>query len=72
MAGTKEGARKGTATKLAKDPGFFSRIGTVGGRTTSDKPQGFAARPDVASRAGKIGGRIGKPYTHKPRPTKST
>lgn len=59
MSGTKEGGKKAAATnqKLhGKD--FYARIGAKGGR--NGHTGGFAANRELASRAGRIGGRKSK------------
>lgn len=59
MAGTKEGAKKAAAAIKAKyGADFYKRIGAKGGKngTTS----GFAANRELASEAGKKGGKISK------------
>ncbi|PPG91615.1 hypothetical protein C5C39_06930 [Rathayibacter sp. AY1F3] len=54
MAGTVEGGRKAAAKNLANDPNFYRKIGRIGGRNGTTG--GFAANPELASVAGKIGG----------------
>ncbi|MFC7941645.1 hypothetical protein ACFUPZ_00140 [Microbacterium oxydans] len=61
MAGTRVGGLKAAQKILAKDPLHYSKIGTKGGRATTDKPKGFAVRPDIAAKAGKLGSRKGIP-----------
>ena len=59
MSGTKEGGKKAAETnqKLhGKD--FYARIGAKGGR--NGHTGGFAANRELASRAGRIGGRKSK------------
>lgn len=58
MSGTKEGARKAVAKILERDPEFFRRIGTAGGK--NGKTGGFAANPALARIAGAKGGRISR------------
>jgi general stress protein YciG len=58
MAGTKIGGAKARETNCAKHGrDFYARIGSMGGSKTGTKPKGFAANPELASRAGTIGGR---------------
>lgn len=57
MTQTKEGGRKARDTNYkihGKD--FFKRIGSIGGKTPTTKPKGFAANPELARKAGAIGG----------------
>lgn len=59
MAGTKIGGQKAAATNKAKHgPDFYARIGRKGGR--NGHTGGFAADPELAKRAGAIGGRRSK------------
>lgn len=58
MSGTKPGGAKARKTNYAKyGKDFYARIGSMGGSKTGTKPKGFAANPELASRAGAIGGR---------------
>lgn len=55
MVGTKAGGIKAAATNIeiyGKD--FYKRIGRKGGK--AGKTGGFAANPELAKRAGRIGG----------------
>ena len=61
MAGTRVGGLKAAQKILARDPDHYRKIGTKGGLTTTDKPKGFAARPDIASKAARLGSRKGIP-----------
>ena len=54
MAGTKIGARKAAAKNLAKDPDFYKKIGSKGGK--AGNTGGFAANPELARIAGRLGG----------------
>ena len=59
MSGTKEGGRKCAATnkkKYGKD--FYKRLGQIGGH--NGHVGGFAANPELAKRAGQIGGKRSK------------
>lgn len=67
MSGTKAGSAKGQATirkKYGVDKDgkslMHKRAGIKGGATTPSKPRGFAANPERASAAGKIGGKISR------------
>lgn len=55
MAGTRGGGPKAAAKNLAIDPDFYKNIGRKGGRNGTTG--GFYANPELASRAGTIGGR---------------
>lgn len=59
MAGTKAGAIKTREANLARDPDFYSKLGRKGGRKTGVM-KGFAANPELARRAGRIGGKKSK------------
>lgn len=58
MAGTKAGGIKARDRNLAKDPNFYNKIGTKGGR--NGHTGGFAANPELARLAGAKGGRISR------------
>lgn len=58
MAGTKEGGLKAAAANLAREPGFYKRIGAIGGKKGTTG--GFAANPELARIAGAKGGRISR------------
>lgn len=58
MAGTIEGGKKAAAKNLAREPGFYQRIGAKGGR--NGNTGGFAANPELARLAGAKGGRISR------------
>lgn len=58
MAGNREGGLKAAAKNKAKDPDFYAKIGRKGGK--AGHTGGFAANRELASIAGKIGGRISK------------
>ena len=58
MAGNREGGLKAAAKNKAKDPDFYAKIGRKGGK--AGHTGGFAANRELASEAGKIGGRISK------------
>ena len=59
MAGTVAGGQKAREANLARDPDFYAKIGSKGGRKTG-VVKGFAANPELASRAGAIGGKKSK------------
>lgn len=58
MAGTRDGAQKAVAKILARDPNFFAKIGSKGGK--NGRTGGFAANPELARIAGAKGGRISR------------
>lgn len=59
MAGTKAGGQKARETNYAKyGSDFYAEIGRKGGR--NGHTGGFAANPELAKRAGEIGGRKSK------------
>lgn len=59
MAGNKAGAKKAAATnKLRHGADFYSRIGRQGGM--NGHTGGFFANPELAKRAGHIGGTISR------------
>ena len=58
MAGTKEGGKKAAAKNLQRDPNFYAKIGSKGGKNGSTG--GFAANPELARIAGAKGGRISR------------
>lgn len=58
MAGNREGGLKAAAKNKAKDPDFYAKIGRKGGK--AGHTGGFAANRELASIAGKIGGKISK------------
>lgn len=58
MAGNREGGLKAAAKNKARDPDFYAKIGRKGGK--AGHTGGFAANRELASIAGKIGGRISK------------
>lgn len=55
MAGTKEGAKKARNTNLERyGKDFYKKIGSIGGKASHTG--GFYANPELASKAGRIGG----------------
>lgn len=59
MAGTKAGGRKAAATNKEKyGDNFYANIGRKGGK--NGHTGGFAANPELAKRAGSIGGKKSK------------
>lgn len=60
MANNHEGGIKSRDKMLAQDPDFYKRIGALGGSKPTVKPKGFAANPELARKAGAIGGRISR------------
>lgn len=61
MPGTLAGGRKARDTNYKKHgEDFYKRIGSIGGKTPTTKPKGFAANPELAKKAGAIGGKRSK------------
>lgn len=58
MAGTKAGGQKAAQKNLERDPNFYAKIGSKGGK--NGHTGGFAANPDLARIAGAKGGRISR------------
>ena len=59
ISGTVAGGQKTRETNLRKDPDFYRKIGSKGGRKTGVM-KGFAANPELAARSGAIGGKKSK------------
>jgi uncharacterized protein len=55
MSGTRAGGLKAAAANKAKNPDFYAKIGAKGGK--NGHTGGFAANPELASRAGYLGGK---------------
>ena len=61
MSGTKEGAKKAQLTKIKKyGKDFFREMGRKGGKACV--PKGFAMNRELASEAGRKGGKISRRY----------
>lgn len=63
MTATPEGNKKSAETKLTNDPEYFKKIGALGNKAweaNGRKPRGFAVNRELASRAGKVGGKNSK------------
>ena len=58
MPGTISGGKKAAAKNLAKDPDFYKKIGSIGGKNGTTG--GFAANPELARIAGQKGGKISR------------
>lgn len=58
MSGTVSGGKKTAIKNLARDPDFYKKIGAIGGKRGNTG--GFYGNGELASRAGKIGGRISR------------
>lgn len=59
MAGTKQGGKNAAATNKSKyGEDFYQRIGAIGGRNGTTG--GFAANPELASWAGRKGGKASR------------
>ncbi len=60
MSGTKDGGIKAAETNKSRHGSdFYKKIGGKGGLVVGVK-KGFAANPELASKAGKKGGKISK------------
>lgn len=57
MPGTVTGGKKAAAANLAKDPDFYKKIGSKGGKQHRPETRPFYANRDLAKRAGHIGGK---------------
>lgn len=58
MAGTKEGGEKAAAANKAKHGSdFYAMIGRKGGSAKHKTPRWFEAHPELAKKAGAIGGK---------------
>jgi hypothetical protein len=55
MSGTKAGGMKAAMKNLQREPNFYARIGSIGGK--NGHTGGFAANPELARIAGAKGGR---------------
>jgi general stress protein YciG len=74
MAGTSEGAKKGAATKLAKDPNFFSKMSRRakkprGGKASVGTFKAGAKRTKEAAAKGGAKSRRGKAISKMPEDT---
>ena len=58
MSGSRIGGLKAKAKNLARDPNFYKKIGTKGGKASTTG--GFAANPELARIAGAKGGRVSR------------
>lgn len=58
--GYKEGGKKAAIKNKAKDPDFYRKIGAKGGHNGDHSNRGFAANRELASLAGKKGGKISR------------
>lgn len=60
MAGTVEGGKLAAKKNLERDPDFYKRIGSIGGK--NGHTGGFAANPELARIAGAKGGKKSRRY----------
>lgn len=61
MSGTKSGAAKARETLLARDPDFFKKVGSKGGKAPHKYPRGFAAlTPEQRAEWGRKGGTLSR------------
>lgn len=59
--GTLEGGKKAAKANLERHgQNYYSELGKLGGKAKHSKPRGFAANPELAKRAGKLGGQLSK------------
>lgn len=58
MSGNRIGGQKARDANLARDPDFYKRIGSIGGKKGTTG--GFAANRELARIAGRAGGKISK------------
>jgi len=79
MSGTREGGKKAAiANKERHGADYYKRIGALGGSKSHPKTRPFAKNPELASRAGKKGGKVSKrgaskkPREYKPVENKPT
>lgn len=60
MPGTSQGSKLAAQKNLAKDPDYYKKLGSRGGKVPTTKPKGFAADNVRAHIAGSLGGRYGR------------
>jgi len=60
MPGTSQGAKLAAQKNLAKDPDYYKKLGSRGGKAPTTKPKGFAANLERARIAGRKAGEIGR------------
>lgn len=66
MSGNRIGGLKARDKNLAKDPDYYSKIGSRGG--SKRLPKGFALMPfEKVQAAGKKGGEASRPYSKNPK-----
>lgn len=66
MSGTLAGGRKAAKANIERHgQNYYSELGKLGGKAKHSKPRGFAANPELAKRAGKLGGQISKRHKTK-------
>ena len=56
MSGSVKGGKLTAQKNLAKDPDFYRKLGSLGGKAPTTKPKGFAADNHIARSAGATGG----------------
>lgn len=67
MPGNFTGGKHASETNKKKyGDDFYAKIGAMGGRVVSGKPKGFAANPELAKSAGRLGGLKSKRGVHMP------
>lgn len=61
MSGTLAGGKKAAKANIERHgKNYYSELGKRGGKAKHTKPRGFAANPELAKRAGKLGGQLSK------------
>lgn len=61
MSGTLAGGKKAAKANIERyGKNYYSELGKLGGKAKHTKPRGFAANPELAKRAGKLGGQLSK------------
>ena len=61
MVGTLSGGKKAAKANIERHgEDYYSRLGKMGGSAPHSKPRGFAANPELARKAGQLGGQVSK------------
>ena len=60
MSGSVSGGKLAAQKNLAKDPDFYRKLGSRGGKAQTTKPKGFAANLERARIAGRKSGEISR------------
>lgn len=56
MSGSHDGGVKTAAKNMNEDPDYYARIGRLGGSVKRPQTRWFRLHPELASKAGMIGG----------------